>query len=243
MAGILLEVCVDDAAGLDAAVDGGADRIELCGALALGGLTPSAGLMATAAACLLPVYAMIRPRAGDFVYSAREMDVMARDIEAARLAGLAGVVLGASRDDGSLDEAALRRLARLAQGLGTTLHRAFDLTPDRAEAVEIAVDLGFERILTSGGAPTAAEGVDALEAAITSANGRISIMPGAGIGPETVGRLLPRLPVREIHASCAGTRPTPDGRLTALGFSSSPRRQTDRARVQALKARLAALGQ
>lgn len=242
MAGILLEVCVDSAEGLAAAVEGGADRIELCSALALGGLTPSAGLMALAAACPLPVYAMIRPRPGDFVYCDEELEVMARDIETARRAGLAGVVLGASRRDGRLDRPALERLLGLSRGLGTTLHRAVDFVPDLAQAVETAVELGFERILTSGGAPTAAEGVEALEAAIAAAAGRISIMPGAGIAPETVGQLLPRLPVREIHASCAGAGSAPAGKLVSLGFSPARERRTDRTCVRALKACLAAHG-
>ncbi|MCT7374390.1 copper homeostasis protein CutC [Chelativorans salis] len=241
MSGILLEVCVDDPAGLAAAIDGGADRVELCSALDLGGLTPPAGLMA-AAASQVPVYAMIRPRAGDFVYAEAELDVMARDIEAARQAGFAGVVFGAVKRDGSLDYHALKRLAERADGLGVTLHRAFDLVPDRAEAVEMAVELGFERILTSGGASTAAEGVEALEEAIAVAAGRISIMPGAGINVETVGLLLPRLPVSEVHASCSTAEPVSDARLVSLGFSPAKRRRTDAALVRALKERISAVG-
>ena len=110
MTNILLEVCVEDAAGLQAAVDGGADRVELCSALSVGGLTPSPGLMALAGKVDIPVYAMIRPRPGDFVFDAGDMDVMRVEIEAARSAGLAGVVLGASRPDGSLDKEALKTL-------------------------------------------------------------------------------------------------------------------------------------
>ncbi|WP_205602586.1 copper homeostasis protein CutC [Chelativorans alearense] len=241
MSGILLEVCVDDPSGMAAAIAGGADRIELCSALDLGGLTPPAGSMAGVASPV-PVYAMIRPRAGDFVYTEEELDVMARDIEAARQAGLAGVVLGAGKRDGSLDYRALKRLAEISGGLGTTLHRVFDLVPDRAEAVEMAVELGFERILTSGGAPTAAEGVEALEETIAAAAGRISIMPGAGINVETIGRLLPRLPVGEVHASCSTVEPVSDARLVSLGFSSAKRRRTDAALVRALKERVSAAG-
>ncbi len=127
---ITLEVCVDDAAGLDAAIAGGADRIELCSALTLGGLTPSAGLMAIAAGAAVPVYAMIRPRGGDFVFSSRELDQMRAEIDAVRSAGLAGVVLGASRPDGMLDGSMLQALAEHAKGLGLSLHRAFDCVPD-----------------------------------------------------------------------------------------------------------------
>ncbi|RAX39844.1 copper homeostasis protein CutC [Rhizobium tropici] len=232
---MLLEVCVEDIGGLKAAVAGGGDRIELCSALAVGGLTPSAGLMAEAAKMPIPAYAIIRPRAGNFVYSADELDVMKRDIDAARNAGLRGVVLGASLPDRRLDFDALAILTAHAEGLGTTLHRAFDLAPDIAEAVEMAVKLGFERILTSGGAKTAAEGVDMLEQAIAAAAGRISIMPGSGVTLATVGRLWPRLQISEIHASCSAAFAEPDERVVALGFSAPSGRRTDAATVKALK--------
>ena len=159
---MLLEVCVEDIAGLKAAVEGGGDRIELCSALPLGGLTPSAGLMAAAARMPVPAYAIIRPRAGGFVYSADELDIMKRDIDATRTLGLAGVVLGASLPDGRLDVDTLSALTAHAEGLGKTLHRAFDLVPDVEEAVDVAISLGFEHILTSGGAKTAAEGLAVL---------------------------------------------------------------------------------
>ena len=193
MSHILLEVCVEDASGLRAAIDGGADRIELCSALSVGGLTPSPGLMVLAGKADLPVYAMIRPRPGDFVFDASDIAVMRVEIDAARAAGLAGVVLGASRLDGALDKEALKELADHAQGLGLTLHRAFDLVPDFADAVETAVDLGFERILTSGGAKRAPDGIDHLAAIIADTRDRISIMPGSGVTLETVGELLSRL--------------------------------------------------
>jgi copper homeostasis protein len=240
MTNILLEVCVEDAAGLRAAVDGGADRIELCSALSVGGLTPSPGLMALAGNVDIPVYAMIRPRPGDFVFDAGDMDVMCVEIDAARSAGLAGVVLGASRPDGSLDTEALRTLADHAHGLGLTLHRAFDLVPDFAEAVEIAVDLGFERILTSGGAKRAPDGIDALAAIVADARGRVSIMPGSGVTLETVGGLLSRLCVSEVHSSCSVENPAHDARLVSLGFVSASARQTNEQAVRALKAWLTA---
>lgn len=238
---ILLEVCVDDPDGLGAAVAGGADRVELCSALCAGGLTPSPGLMAAASMPPVPVYAMIRPRAGDFVYDAAELEVMRRDIDAARAAGLAGVVLGASCVDGRLDARMLTKLAGHAAGLGLTLHRAFDLVPDFAEAVEIAVDLGFERILTSGGAKTAPEAVDTLERLIDAAAGRISIMPGSGITSNTVGALLPRLAIAEVHSSCSIGEPANDMRLVEMGFVAPERRRTDAARIRAMRAWLDAL--
>ena len=233
---MLLEVCVEDIAGLKAAVEGGGDRIELCSALPLGGLTPSAGLMAAAAKMPVPAYAIIRPRAGGFVYSAEELEVMKSDIDAARAAELPGVVLGASLPDGRLDFDTLATLTAHADGLGMTLHRAFDLVPDVEEAVGMAISLGFERVLTSGGAKTAAEGVTMLERAIAAAAGRISIMPGSGVTLATVGQLWPRLDISEIHASCSATTSETDERVIALGFSAPSARRTDAAIVKALKA-------
>ena len=178
-----LEVCVADPQSLAAAVAGGADRIELCSALELGGLTPSPGMMAVAAAAQVPTYAMVRPRAGDFVFDTRDVDVMLRDIDAVHAAGLAGVVIGASRPDGMLDIRLLERLLTHAQGLGTTLHRAIDLVPDFADATEAAVALGVERILTSGGARTALEGMHNIAIAHATAKGRVAIIAGSGPQP------------------------------------------------------------
>lgn len=230
----LLEVCVDDLAGLEAAIEGGADRIELCGALALGGLTPSFGLMEVAGTFDIPCHAMIRPRAGDFVFSEEEIDVMLADIGAARNAGLAGVVLGASLPDDRLDRRVLQMLAKEAEGLDRTLHRAFDLVPDIAEAVDIAVKLGFARILTSGGATTAMDGMAGLKQAIDAANGRIAIMPGAGISAENAPAIL-QLGVKELHASCSSPIPVTPNRMEAFGFVPDIVRHTDAAKVRALK--------
>lgn len=238
MADILLEVCVDDIAGLEAAAAGGADRIELCSALSAGGLTPSAGLMARAADMDIPVYAMIRPRSGDFIHTPAELDIMARDIEAARAAGLEGVVFGANLPDGRLDRAALSFLCERAGDLPMTLHRAFDLAPDIGEAVEVAVRLGFRRILTSGGRKTAAEGIDGLKRTVAAAKGRIAIMPGSGVNTETAAALLAAVPFREIHASCAAPlAPSTDstGKVLAFGFALPGEKRTDAGRVRALK--------
>ena len=231
---VLLEVCIDDLAGLEAAVEGGADRVELCSALALGGLTPSAGLMEIAATFDIPCNAMIRPRAGNFVYSEEEIDIMLADIEAVRHAGLAGVVLGASLTDGRLDRMVLDTLAKAAKGLDLTLHRAFDLVPGIPEAVEIAVKLGFSRILTSGGAKTAAEGLAGLKQAIDAASSRISIMPGSGISADNAAKFF-ELGISEIHASCSSPVSMPQGRVVEFGFSPDVVRHTDVAKVGALK--------
>lgn len=232
--GVIVEVCVDTAAGLAEAVAGGADRIELCAALALGGLTPSGGFMVQAAGCGVPVMAMIRPRAGDFVWSEAEVRQMEADIGAARMAGLAGVVLGASLPDGRLDGAALARLLRAAKGMDCTLHRCFDLVPDMAAALEEAIALGFRRILTSGGALRASDGADCIAAMVAQAQGRLSVMPGSGVTAENAPSLL-ALGVREVHASCA-TAVRQDGRAVEMGFAPASGRRTDAGLVRALKA-------
>lgn len=234
-----LEVCVDDPAGLEAAIRGGADRIELCSALPLGGLTPSLGFMRLARALPVPAYAMIRPRAGDFCFSPREADLMVRDIAAVREAGLAGVVIGAGRADGRLDIRLLERLLRAADGLGTTLHRAFDLSgPGFETALEEAIALGFERVLTSGGARTAMDGAPVLARLFERAEGRIAIMPGSGITPATLPALLARLPITEVHASCSGLVALRNPAAERLGFVTGTERRTDEGAVRALKALL-----
>lgn len=234
---ITLEVCVDTADGLAAAIAGGADRIELCAALALGGLTPSPGLMQIAGSCPVPVYAMVRPREGDFVFGPADITAMLADIAATRLAGLAGVVIGANRADGTLDLPVLQRLIEAAQGLDITLHRAFDLVPDMPAALEQVIALGIPRILTSGGARTAIDGAENLARLFEQAAGRIIIMPGAGITALSVVHLQ-HLPLREIHASCAAAHPVISAAVR-LGFSSPERRQTDIADVLALRGALA----
>lgn len=234
---ILLEVAVDDAPGLAEAVAGGADRVELCAALALGGLTPTLGLMRQAAGCGVPCYPIIRPRSGDFRFAAAEVEVMRADIRAARDCGLTGVVLGASRPDGRLDEAVLRLLVAEAAGMDLTLHRAIDLCPDKRAGVEQAIALGFRRILSSGGARSAAEGVETLAAMMEQAGDRAVIMPGAGVSVESLAALR-RLPLREIHASCSTPLPT-DPLALSFGFQSGVEKRTDRGRVAALRAALA----
>ncbi len=239
MAEILLEVCVDNAAGLLAAVEGGADRIELCSALELGGLTPSFGLMKLAARQPLPVYAMIRPRAGDFVFDANDLAVMRDDIAMAREAGLAGVVLGASKDDGRLDADMLAVLVEHSYGMGLTLHRAFDCTgPDFGDALETAILLGFERVLTSGGAASAVAGLSVLERLFEQAAGRISVMPGAGVNADTIALLHARLPLKEVHGSCSKPVRKALGSAAELGFARVGQRETDVGMVRALKAAL-----
>jgi len=231
-----LEICVDGVTGLEVAAAFPVARIELCGPLAVGGTTPSPGLLAAARHVPVPVYAMIRPRDGDFVFSPAEEEAMLADIEAVRRAGLAGVVLGAARPDGTLDKPMLRRLCAASKGLGCTLHRVFDLVPDKEEALETAIELGFERVLTSGGAPKALEGAAALAALVAQARGRIIVMAGSGVTADTVEELVARSGVPEVHASCRVPVPAEE-RQAALGFSAHGR--TDASAIRALLSRLA----
>lgn len=262
--GVRLEVCVDTAEGLAEAVAGGADRIELCAALAVGGLTPSAGLIGLAAGCGVPVVAMIRPRAGDFVWSEAEVAMMEAEIAAVRAAGLAGVVLGASLPDGRLDVPVLRRLVAAARGaagdrflrrnltgafagsepefskipgaLELVLHRCIDLAPDMGAALEEAVGLGFDRILTSGGELTAEAGAARIGALVAQAAGRITVMPGSGVTPGNAA-LLKGLGIAEIHASCSARTPV-TGRVVEMGFAPAVQRQTAADQVRILRAAL-----
>ncbi|KPF46115.1 copper homeostasis protein CutC [Rhizobium sp. AAP43] len=230
----LLEICVDDAEGLQAAVRGGADRIELCSALDAGGLTPSAGLMHLAARQPLPVHALIRPRSGDFHYQASEIDIILDDIRVAKEVGLAGVVIGAAQTDGRLDPAVLESLVDAASGMDLTLHRAFDLAPDLTQALDLAIALGFKRILTSGGARHAVTGLAELSRIAAAAAGRISIMPGGGVRPENAAAFLSIPGIVELHASCSQPVAVA-ARLVEFGFESRDRRRTDEETVRQLK--------
>lgn len=232
----ILEVCVDDAAGIRAAVAGGADRIELCAALACGGLTPTKGLMELAAEVSVPVNVMIRPRSGSFVFSRDDRRLMIADIMAAKSAGLAGVVLGASHPDGRLDVETLRVLRDAAEGMDVTLHRAFDLVPDHMQALEEAESLGFKRILTSGGQKNAFAGLEILKQLVMNAKDRVSIMPGGGVNVDNVNAFA-QIGIREFHASCS--MPVDVGpALLEFGFELSGRRVTDEQSVRVLKERL-----
>jgi copper homeostasis protein len=212
---------VDSPEGVAAALAHGADRIELCSALELGGLTPSQGLMEMAASLvkheMVPppvVVAMIRPRAGDFCYSGMELDVMKRDIEAAQRIGLSGVVFGATiAMDGDIDVAAMRTLVAAAKAphptpFSVTLHRAIDLSPDPVASLQTLLKElppgSFDRILTSGGSRTAWEGRDTIarlvEAAIESS---LVVMAGAGVNVGNVSELVAATGVTEVHASCS----------------------------------------
>ncbi|MGC8639783.1 MAG: copper homeostasis protein CutC [Isosphaeraceae bacterium] len=204
---VTIEICVGDLESALAAGDGGADRVELCDNLAVGGTTPSAGTIAEACRRLrIPVHVLIRPRAGDFLPTAAELAAMRHDIELARSLGASGVVLGLLCPDGTVDRERTARLVELARPLSVTFHKAFDQVRDPAEALEALIALGVDRVLTSGCRPTALEGSDALRNLADQARGRIAILAGGRLSAENIETILSRAGVREIHLGSAVTR-------------------------------------
>ncbi|KAM3573888.1 hypothetical protein VYU27_004158 [Nannochloropsis oceanica] len=223
---VLLEVCVDSLQGVATALRHGADRIELCSALEVGGLTPSLGLMETAASLVASqhlergppeVVAMIRPRSGDFSYSAMDLAVMKRDIECARRVGLAGVVFGSTTaSDTDLDLTAIRSLVAVAQTphlshstpFSITLHRAIDLSPDPVASLRSMLKElppgSIDRVLTSGGARSAWDGRDTIARMVKAAVGSgVVVMAGAGVSVANVSELVKATGVTDVHASCS----------------------------------------
>jgi copper homeostasis protein len=198
----LLEVAANSLASALAAQAGGAGRIELCTALELGGLTPSYAQIALAREQLrIPLYVLIRPRAGDFLYSDLDIETMRRDIENCASLGCDGVVLGVLDADGQVDRLRCQTLIGAAGAMGVTFHRAFDMTRDLPRSLEDIIALGVERVLTSGAARSAVDGVGVIRSLIAQANGRIVVMPGAGIRPGNIGGLAKITDAREFHAS------------------------------------------
>ncbi|MGF1725111.1 copper homeostasis protein CutC [Photobacterium nomapromontoriensis] len=204
-----LEVCIDNIESLHYAQQGGATRIELCSSLALGGLTPNAGLMKLAAQnATVPVYAMIRPRQGDFLFSDQDKEIMLADIFAAKQAGLHGVVVGVLNADSSVDSHLLKALCTEAKGMGVTFHRAIDQCLDPMAALDTIMTHGCERILTSGLKPNAEAGIPMLKTMVDYCGDRLSIMAGAGVTAENVARIVQESGVREVHLSGKSTRPS-----------------------------------
>lgn len=222
----LLEICVDDAQGLQACIAGGADRIELCSSLALGGLTPSLGFMQLAAKFNVPVFAMIRPRAGHFCFTDNELAIMCDDIAAAAESGLAGVVLGVANNDQTLNINALGQLCEAAGGMRKTLHRVMDTVVNPLGALDQIIDLGFDQVLTSGCQPSVEQGLDMLASLHERAKGRIQIMAGAGLSPPMVPKIYQRTGIEMFHASCR--RPKTIGEpFSSLGFATPDLFETD----------------
>jgi copper homeostasis protein len=196
----LVEAAVETLDSALAAERAGADRIELCDNLREGGTTPDGELVAAIVKRIrLPVFVLIRPRPGDFVYSEREFDVMVRDIELVRTMGIAGIVTGALAASGRVDVKRTRSLVKAAGGLPVTFHRAIDSAADLPAAVDDAIDAGVSRVLTSGGAPTAREGLEVIAALVIQARERVSIIAGGGIREHNVREVIARTGVPEVH--------------------------------------------
>ena len=245
----LVEACVDSVASSLAAERGGARRLELCDALFDGGTTPSAGMIAVCkAAVSIPVFVMIRPRGGGFVYSDAERDVMRRDIVVAREVGADGVVIGGLLPDGTVDLSLVRLLVEAAQELPVTFHRAFDTTRDLGASLELLADAGVQRVLSSGGAPTAADGATVLADLVRQAGSRLVVMAGGGVREENVRNLVSVSGVREVHVRLTrlthGDEP-PAGRglhvRKPLPDDDSAWEETDELRVQSFVRTVAAI--
>lgn len=197
---VIVEVCVEGIDGFLAAQEGGADRIELCASLVEGGLTPSIGVVRAALQLArVPFHVIVRPRGGDFLYSAAEYDSMLEDVAALRTLGVAGVVIGCLLRDGRIDEARMARLIAVARPLSVTCHRAFDMARDGAEAVEALARLGVDRILTSGQCDRAIDGLATLARTVRQARGRVKIMACGGLDADNIRNVLRETQVDELH--------------------------------------------
>ncbi len=207
---IFIEAAVESIGGALTAGAEGVDRIELCGSLHDGGITPSAGLVRGALASVTkPVHVFIRPRTGNFIYDRHDVAVMLGDINDAKSAGAPGVVFGALTADGRVDRAIMAELIAAARPMTVGFHRAFDQVTDQNEALETLIDLGMAVVLTSGGAASALDGAPRLRQLVDQARGRIDILAGGGITPANVVELIERSGVRHVHGKAfAGLRAT-----------------------------------
>lgn len=236
----VLEVAANSVASAEAAQSGGAARVELCAALEIGGITPSEGVIALARDKLrIALYVLIRPRAGDFVYTHGEVDTMRRDVEACVRLGCDGVVIGALEPRGDIDKSICADLIEAAGPLGVTFHRAFDLSRDQRQALEDVTALGCERILTSGGAPDAVGGAPRIARLIQQADGRIIVMPGAGVRSGNIANLARETGATEFHASAKRALPTRFTAGTTLQGMDAGELRTDEAEVRAMASALA----
>lgn len=197
---MICEICVDSVEGATAARDAGAARVELCASLIEGGITPSRGMIRQARAISgIKLHVIIRPRGGDFLFSPEEFAVMAADIETARAEGADGVVIGQLTADGLIDVPRTRELMSIARPMAVTFHRAFDMTPDPFAALETLITLGVERVLTSGQEASVLEGLPLITELVRRAGDRIIVMPGGGITPRNVDRIVGAAKPSEIH--------------------------------------------
>lgn len=203
---MVVEICVDSAAGAFAAERGGADRVELCDNLLEGGTTPSAGtIKVTRRGLKIGLQVIIRPRGGDFLYDEHEMEVMREDIRVAKDLGANGVVIGCLTAAGQIDKSRTHELIELARPLNVTFHRAFDMCRDPQKGLEELIQLGVNRVLTSGQESSCLEGLELIAALQKQAAGRIIVMPGGGITSRNIQRIIAGTGVSEVHLSARGT--------------------------------------
>ena len=218
---VALEIAVTSPAGAVVARDGGADRVELCVGLELGGLTPSQALVETTHETGIPAHALVRCRPGGFVHDRDELELMVREVRTVLRSGAAGVVVGALRPDRTLDEDALRRFVDAARSVSAvaevTLHRAVDHAADPVAAAALLADLGFTRVLTSGGAPTAVAGRDTIRRMVEAA-GPVQVMAGAGVIPADVPAVV-ATGVAAVHLSAK--RPAADSAHAGVPMGGS----------------------
>jgi copper homeostasis protein len=200
-----LEICVDNYESFSTAIKCGADRIELCSSLREGGLTPSYAFMEAALKAGVPVFMMIRPRSCDFLYTDNEIEIMHRDIHAAKKLGAPGVVFGVLTADGEINPPVMKSLVNEALGMEVTCHRAFDQVKDAFQAVDTLVELGVKRILTSGQAENPYDGMDMLQKIVLYARRRIMVM-AAGVMPATVNEIIVKTAVDEVHSAASTSR-------------------------------------
>ena len=197
-----LEICAGSVESAIAARNGGAQRIELCAALEVGGVTPSAGVIAEARKVEgLTLNVIIRPRGGDFLYNEYEIACMEQDIRTCKQLGVDGVVIGALTANGDIDTGTCRRLIAAADGMSITFHRAFDMCRDAKKALEELIALGCDRVLTSGQAATAQAGIQLLKELVEQAAERIIIMPGCGVKENNIAEIARLSGAREFHFS------------------------------------------
>jgi copper homeostasis protein len=204
----LLEISVESIDAAAGAERGGADRIELCAELSVGGLTPDAELIRQVRQQIkIPIFVMIRPRGGDFIYSSTEFAQMKKSVAVAKDSGAHGFVFGILKPNRTVDIDRTRELVELAQPLPVTFHRAFDACPDLSQALEDVVHSGASRILTSGGAASASEGAANLATLVPAAGKRITIVPGAGINAGNILQLATATRAREFHSGLSSVFP------------------------------------
>lgn len=199
---MIIEIATTDLEATRSAVEGGADRIELCAALSEGGTTPSMGTIRQCRELFsVELFPIIRPRAGDFLYTDDEFKAMCFDVKSCKELGCNGVVIGMLTSKGEIDKERTAYLIELAYPLGVTFHRAFDRCADPFKALEELIEIGCERILTSGQQPTAPEGVALIASLHEKANGRIIIMPGSGVRADNIRLLADQTGCHEFHSS------------------------------------------